>query len=99
MSFLQKLFYYCLLCGTAYLAFHYVYVGIFKNNSGENPYYMKQWYALASLFVLGILYKAYQTGEVQEKYLSGIWIVVSSWLMWLLVTLGFLILAKYQGRI
>ncbi|MBK6566279.1 MAG: hypothetical protein IPL63_17080 [Saprospiraceae bacterium] len=59
---------------------------------------MKEVFGIVSLFVLVVLYKAYQTGELQERYTAGIGFIVLSWLCWGLVLLGYVILAKYQGR-
>lgn len=98
MDFIQKLIYYCLLFGTAVLSMFYIYEAFFKRNVGVNVPYMKECFGVASIFVLAVLYKAYQTGELQEKFTVGIGIIVLSWLFWALVLFGYIILAKSQGR-
>jgi hypothetical protein len=98
MKFLQQLVFYCLMAGTGYLALHYIYVAVFKA-SGTNPYFMKQMYAVASLIVLSILYKSYQVGELNSNYHAGIKWVLMSWIPYLIVTIGYLILAKLQGKL
>jgi membrane protein CcdC involved in cytochrome C biogenesis len=98
MKFLQQLTFYCLLAGTGFLAFNYIYAAIFKV-SGNNPYLMKQLFALASLLVLYILYKSFQVGELSSNYLGGIKWVLISWIPYIIVTIGYLVLAKLQGRI
>lgn len=99
MNFTLRLLYYCLLFGTTLLACFYIYTALIKRAIGQNPYYMKQWFGLASVFVLVFLYKAYQLGELQERYTVGLGVIVSSWLLWGILLLGFLILAKVQGRL
>ncbi|MBK8081170.1 MAG: hypothetical protein IPK25_13355 [Saprospiraceae bacterium] len=37
---------------------------------------MKEVFGIVSLFVLVVLYKAYQTGELQERYTAGIGFIV-----------------------
>lgn len=98
MHFIQRLLYYCLLFVTGYLACFYLYTGIFKRHVGQNPPFMKESFALSSLLVILVLYKAYQLGEVQGRYWHGTGLVLSSWLIWGLVLLAYLILAKVQGR-
>jgi hypothetical protein len=98
MYFLQRLLYYCLLFGTSFLACFYVYTGLFKRHAGENPFFMKQSFALSSILVLVVLYKAFQLGEVQGRYWQGLVVVLASWLVWALILLAYLLLAKAQGR-
>jgi hypothetical protein len=98
MGFLIQLLYYCGLIGTGVLSISYIYNAIFKRIVSENPYYSKELFGLASIFVLMILYRAYQVGEIQGKFMNGIWIILSSWLVWGIVVLGYVILAKSQGR-
>ncbi|MBK9256701.1 MAG: hypothetical protein IPM42_14530 [Saprospiraceae bacterium] len=97
MKFLQQMGFYCLLAGTGYLAILYIYAAVFKA-SYSNPYFMKQVFGATSLLVMAILYKSYQIGELNSDYLSGIKWVILSWIPYILVTVGFLILAKIQGR-
>jgi hypothetical protein len=97
MKFLQQLVFYCLLAGTGYLAIQYIFIAIFKT-SDINPHFMKQIFAISSILVLSILYKAYQVGELDSAYLAGIKWVLLSWIPYILVTVGYLILAKIQGR-
>jgi hypothetical protein len=97
MKFLQQLVFYCLMAGTGYLALYYIYIAVFKT-SGTNPYFMKQMYAIASLIVLSILYISYQVGELNSNYLAGIKWVLISWVPYLIVTIGYVVLAKLQGR-
>ena len=98
MSFVQKLLYYCLLCGTTVLSIFYIYEAVFKRSLEDIPPYIKESFGLASLFILAIQYKAYQLGELQERYTTGIVVIISSWLIWGLVLLAYVILAKTQGR-
>ncbi|HLO55974.1 MAG TPA: hypothetical protein VK169_16900 [Saprospiraceae bacterium] len=60
---------------------------------------MKQVFGLVSIFVLYILYKAYQSGVLKNDFLVGIKIVLLSWLPYFIVLIGYLILAKVQGRL
>ena len=98
MDFLQRLLYYCFLVGTGILACFYVYTGLFKGHTGENPAFMKQTFAFSSLLVMLVLYKAYQIGELQGRYWQGLVLVFASWLIWGLVLLVYLLIAKAQGR-
>ena len=59
---------------------------------------MKQAFGAASFFVLGILYKSYQIGELNSDYLAGIKWVLLSCIPYILITIGYAILAKVQGR-
>jgi hypothetical protein len=98
MKFLQQLIFFCLWFGTGVLSLSYIYTSIFKIGS-NNPVYMKQVFGLVSLIVLFILYKAYQVGVVQNDFLSGIKLVIFSWVPYVIVLIGYLILAKVQGRL
>jgi len=98
MKFLQQMVFYCLLAGTGYLALYYIYVAVFKI-SGNNPYFMKQAYAIVSFLVIAMLYKSYQVGELNSAYSAGIKWVLFSWTPYILVTVGYIIMAKLQGRI
>ncbi|MBK8517212.1 MAG: hypothetical protein IPL55_13300 [Saprospiraceae bacterium] len=99
MDFFIKLSYYCGLFGTGVLSIFYIYTALFKRTISENPYYIKECFGLSSIFVLMILFRAYQVGEIQGKFINGIWLILSSWLVWGVVVLGYVILAKSQGRI
>lgn len=95
----MQLLYYCLLAGTAAMSCFYIFSAFVKRASGQNPYYLKQWFGLASVFVLAVLYKAYESGEIHQQYITGLFLITVSWLFWGIVLMGFLILAKIQGRI
>lgn len=96
MKFLQQMIFYCLLAGTGYLALYYIYVAVF-NTSEINPYFIKQVFGIASFLVLAMLYKAYHVGEINSEYLAGIKWVMLSWVPYILVTVGYIIIAKLQG--
>jgi len=98
MKFLQQMVFYCLLAGTGYLALYYIYTAVFKS-SGSNPYFMKQVFGVASFLVFAMLYKSYQVGELNSAYSAGIKWVLLSWIPYIVVTAGYIILAKIQGRI
>jgi membrane protein CcdC involved in cytochrome C biogenesis len=98
MKFLQQLIFFCLWFVTGVLSLSYIYTSIFKI-SNNNPVYMKQVFGLVSLIVLYVLYKAYQVGVVQNDFLGGIKWVIFSWLPYFIVLIGYLILAKVQGRL
>ena len=98
MKFMQQMIFYCLLAGTGYLALHYIYTAVFKS-SGSNPYFMKQVFGLVSIIVLFALYKAYMVVEVSGNHIGGIKLVFLSWVPYLIVLIGYLILAKAQGRL
>ena len=98
MGFLIQLLYYCGLFSIGELRITYIYTAIFKRSVSENPYYSKEFFGLASIFVLMIMYWAYHVGEIQGKFMNSIWIILSSWLVWGVVVLGYVILAKSQGR-
>ena len=98
MNFTQQLIFFCLWFGTGVLSLSYIYTAIFKSSS-NNPVFMKQVFGLVSIFVLYILYKAYQSGVLKNDFLVGIKIVLLSWLPYFIVLIGYLILAKVQGRL
>jgi len=98
MGFLKQLLYYCALFGTGVLSITYIYTAIFKRRVSENPYYGKDFFGLSSIFVLMIMYRVYQVGEIQGKLMNGIWIILSPWLVWGIVVLGYVISAKSQER-
>jgi len=98
MKFLQQLIFYSLWFGTGVLSLSYIYASIFKIGN-NNPVYMKQVFGLVSLIVLYVLYKAYQVGIVQNDFFGGIKMVIFSWVPYVIVLIGYLILAKMQGRL
>lgn len=98
MLFFTKLIYYCLLTFTTFLSFFYIYTAVFKRVAGENPPFMKESFGIASILVLILIYKAYQVGELGSKFTHGIYYLLSSWLVWGVVLLGYLGLAKLLGR-
>jgi hypothetical protein len=93
MAFFQQFVFYCLLGGTGYLAIHYIYAAIFKV-SYNNPYFIKQVFAFTSFLVMAILYKSLQVGELNSEYISGIKWVILSWIPYILVTVGYVLLTK-----
>lgn len=97
MKFLQQTVFYCLLAGTGYLALYYIYSAIFKLSS-SNPYFIKQVFGISSFLVLTMLYKAYQTGELNSAYSAGIKWIMISWIPYFAVTIIYIIIAKVQGR-
>jgi hypothetical protein len=94
MSFIIKLLYYFLLFMTSVLSVFYLYTAIFKRHVGENPYFLKEFMGVSSLAVLWFLYKAYQMGELNEKYYQGLGFILSSWLCWVVV-IGIALLIHY----
>ncbi|MBK7360275.1 MAG: hypothetical protein IPI45_00650 [Saprospiraceae bacterium] len=99
MAFILKLIYYCLLAGTAALSFFYIWTALFSKPGTNNPFYLKQWFGIVSLFVLAILYKAYLAGEVEARFGLGIKIIMISWALWGLIVILFYGIAKYLGKI
>ncbi|HMP28424.1 MAG TPA: hypothetical protein PKD85_02420 [Saprospiraceae bacterium] len=98
MKFIQQLLFYCLWVGTGILAVSYLYTALFKSG-GNNPVMIKQVFGFASIIVLFLLYKAYVIGEKNGNIINGIFWVLLSWVPYLLVLLGYLILAKITGKI
>ena len=98
MKFVQQLLFFCMWLGTGLMALSYIYTAIFKNGS-NNPVFMKQVFGLVSIIVLVGLYKAYLVGELRGDLLGGIKWVLLSWVPYLVVLIGYLILAKVQGRL
>jgi len=98
MGFFIQLLYYCGLFSIGVLRITYIYTAIFKRSVSENLYYSKEFFGLASIFVLMIMYRVYQVGEIQGKLMNGIWIILSPWLVWGIVVLGYVISAKSQER-
>ena len=84
--------------GTGLMALSYIYTAIFKNGS-NNPVFMKQVFGLVSFLVLFILYKAYHVSEIRGDLIGGIKLVLLSWTPYIFVLIGYLILAKIQGKL
>ena len=99
MAFILKLIYYCFLAGTAALSFFYIWTALFSKPGTNNPFYLKQWFGIVSLFVLAILYKAYLAGEVEARFGLGIKIIKISWALWGLIVILFYGIAMYLGKI
>ena len=98
MKFAQQLLFYCIWPGTGILAINYIYTAVFKSSS-NNPVFMKQVFGLVSVIVLFGLYKAYEAGEMRGDLMVGIKWVLLSWVPYVMVLIGYLILAKLQGRL
>ena len=98
MKFIQQVLFYCLWLGTGFLSLNYIYTAIFRSG-GNNPVFMKQAFGIVSLIVLVGLYKAYQVGELRGDLLGGIKWVMLSWVPYMIVLFGYLILAKVQGKL
>ena len=86
-----------MLAGTGIFALNNVYVAVLKSG-GDNPFFMKQIFALTSVLAIFLLYKAYEAGEIRSDLISGIKLILVSWIPFILVALAYVLLAKMVNK-
>lgn len=94
MAFIVKLFYYCFLFATAALSVYYIFSGLTGMSTHNNPFYLKQWLGLVSIYGLMQVYKAFIAGEQNHRYVEGLYQLAFCWLAWAALLLIYALISK-----
>lgn len=63
-------------------------------NGHNNPFYIRQWLAIVSVYGFLQLYRAFTAGERNHRYVEGLYELALCWLAWAALLVIYAILSK-----